>query len=93
MRTITKKQAKKLIDNSNLVPGDEIIINKIDEYLYEQGLSFPDDSKISYGIDCAGLFVKDILILNVSLPPVSNYIVDETKHTRLHLLPMEPHSI
>jgi hypothetical protein len=59
-------------------------------YLERNNLALTGQERFSWGIDCVGVFVGELLILNIGLPPVSNYPVRETEHTRKYLQVSEP---
>lgn len=54
-------------------------------YLREHDLVLLDDAVYESGIDCVGVFVQDVPVLIVGLPPPSNYRVEETEHTDKYL--------
>ena len=56
--------------------------NAILSYVKKHGLILPDNLTYGGGIDFFDVRVNDIPVLVVSLPPVSNYNVRETEHTR-----------
>ena len=56
--------------------------NAISDYAKEHDLVLPDDVTYSFGIDFFDVRVDDKPVLIVTLPPVSNYRVRETEHTR-----------
>ena len=62
--------------------GVQAALNK---YLTSKGLSLPDNVQYSTGIDFVAVMVDDFEILDVCLPPVSNYNVRETKYTHRFL--------
>ena len=56
-------------------------------WLNDRNLSLPEKETYQSGIDCVGIFVDGNLILSINLPPLSNYEIEETKHTHKYLLP------
>ena len=54
------------------------------KYLFINNLKLENESYES-GIDCVGVFIKDVLVLSVGLPPVSNYNIHKTKYTEKYL--------
>ena len=56
-------------------------------YLTKHDLVLPDDAVYKSGIDCVGVFVQDVVVFHVCLPPPSNYEVEETEHTDKYLRP------
>ena len=64
---------------------DENLQSSLLHYLAEKGIDLPSNVKFYPGIDFVGVYVHDLCVLMVSLPPISNYIVDETEHTDKYL--------
>jgi len=66
------------------------LMQAIHKYTDAIGLVLPRRAVFEWGIDCVGVFVDTNLVLSVGLPPVSNYTVRETEHTRQYLHKKEP---
>ena len=56
-------------------------------YLHEHGLVLPETAKYEVIIDGVDIKIDNNVVLEVNLPPVSNYTIDETEHTRKYLKP------
>ena len=54
----------------------------ISSYAKKHNLILPDNLTYEFGIDYFDVRVDDTPVLIVSLPPISNYFVEETEHTR-----------
>ena len=57
----------------------------LNTYLIENGLLLDDSAKYQYGIDFVEVSVEGKPVFIISLPPVSNYEIDETEYTRQYL--------
>ena len=62
----------------------------INAFLEKNSLALTGRERFSWGIDCVGVFADGLLILDIGLPPISNYPVSETEHTRKYLQPAKP---
>ena len=62
--------------------NDRDFQNAISNYAKKHNLVIPDEVTYTFGIDFYDVRVDNKPVLIVSLPPVSNYVVDETEHTR-----------
>jgi len=69
------------------------LMRAIHEYADKAGLTLPHHAVFEWGIDCVGVFVDGKLVLSVGLPPVSNYPVRETEHTRKYLCKRDPSAV
>ena len=69
---------------------DKSIQSAIISFLHEHNLIFEDDAEYVPGIDYVSIEIGEVPVLEVSLPPVSNYNVRETEHTRKYLRKREP---
>jgi hypothetical protein len=61
------------------------VMQAIANYLDINDLVLPDNARYAYVIDAVDLYIDDVLVLWVGLPPVSNYPVRETEHTHKYL--------
>ena len=59
-------------------------------YLTENGLALTGHEKFSWGIDFVSVRVHGVLVLTIGLPPVTDYEIDETEHTRKYLRVAKP---
>ena len=66
------------------------IQNAIKVFLKKNNLALTGKERFSWGIDCVGVFADGLLVLNIGLPPVSNYPVSETEYTRKYLKAAKP---
>ena len=66
------------------------IQNAINVFLKKNNLALTGQERFSWGIDCVGVFADGLLVLNIGLPPISNYPVSETEHTRKYLQAANP---
>jgi len=57
----------------------------IQKYVEEHDLYLPQNITYSFGIDFYDVRVDDKPVLIVSLPPMSDYEIEETKFTRRYL--------
>ena len=64
---------------------DKNIQNAVREYLHEHNLKLEGDAEYVPGIDYVSIEICGIPVLEVNLPPVSNYSIGETEHTRKYL--------
>ena len=64
--------------------------NAVYAYLSEHNLTMRHDAEYEAGIDYVSIEIGGIPVLEVSLPPVSNYNVCETEHTDKYLRKREP---
>ena len=64
---------------------DQRAMKAISDYLSIRGLYLPNNIKYEYVIDGIYALVDDCPVLMIGLPPVSNYPVEETEHTRKYL--------
>ena len=62
--------------------NDKDFQNAITSYARKHGLILPDNLTYEYGIDLFFVLVNNVPVLIVGQPPVSNYKVRETEHTR-----------
>ena len=62
--------------------NDKDFQSAITNYAAMHDLVLPDNVTYSYGIDFFDVRVDNVPVLIVTLPPVSNYRVRETEHTR-----------
>ena len=56
--------------------------NAVSSYAKKHGLILPDNLTYEYGIDLYFVLVADKPVFLVGQPPVSNYAIRETEHTR-----------
>ena len=67
---------------------DEKLLAAVQAYLDGQGLLLYGDARFVAGIDYVALKIGDHAVLRIGLPPVSNYVIDETEHTSRYLRPI-----
>ena len=60
---------------------DPKAMKALNDYLFAQGLSLPDNATYEYIIDGIYVCVEDHPVLVIGLPPVSNYPVEKTEYT------------
>ena len=70
--------------------NDKNIQNAVQAYLSERNLTLSDDAEYEAGIDYVSIEICGVPVLEVNLPPVSNYSIDETKYTYMYLRAKEP---
>ena len=59
------------------------------KYLDRNGLVLPDNVRFSTGIDFVAVMVDEFSVLDICLPPVSDYLVEETEYTHRFLRTVE----
>ena len=64
---------------------DKNIKAAIQAYLYKHDLTMVDDAEYVPGIDYVSIEIGGVPVLEVNLPPISNYTIDETEYTRKYL--------
>ena len=65
--------------------GRQDIERRNNELYEKKGYVLPDVAEYISGIDCVKIQVEQKPVLIVSLPPVSNYDIEETEHTGKYL--------
>jgi hypothetical protein len=65
--------------------NDLNIMKSVNSYLAANGLELPDDVVFMWRIDYVTIKYKGYSVLEINLPPVSHYSVDETEHTDIDL--------
>ena len=61
------------------------LMNAVDKYIQDNGYCLDCRAEFQWGIDCVGVFVDGDIVLNIDLPPMSNYTVSETEYTNRYL--------
>jgi hypothetical protein len=64
---------------------DEDLQNALRAYLTDRGFIMPENVRYVSGIDFVALKVQAHTILRISLPPMSDYEVEETNYTHRYL--------
>ena len=90
MNNLTNEDKILLASSHEAIANDTNIQKAISDYIEKHELTLPRRAVFEWGIDCVGVFVDTNLVLSVGLPPVSNYTVRETEHTRQYLRKKEP---
>ncbi|MCL2107850.1 MAG: hypothetical protein FWH20_00700 [Oscillospiraceae bacterium] len=60
---------------------DQELMRSLQNYLKTNNLYLEPHALFEWGIDCVGVFVNGNVVLNIGLPPVSNYLIEETEYT------------
>ena len=68
---------------------DEKLQEAVCSYLSEHNMTLSSNAEYIAGIDCVQIRIGDIPVLEVNLPPVSDYSIDETEYTRKYLCKKE----
>jgi len=74
-----------LVKFNNEFKNDINLQNAIRQYAKKYNLLLPKNLRYFPSIDCVYVYLHDKPVLIISLPPVSNYIVDETEYTDKYL--------
>ena len=64
---------------------DKKLQNAVNVYLSENDLKLNDNAEYEAGIDFVSIEIEGVPVLEVNLPPVSNYLVQETEYTDKYL--------
>ena len=64
---------------------DKKVQSAVQKYLLAMGLTVDGETEFLAGIDHVCVRVNGVPVLAIGLPPVSNYLVEETEHTRKYL--------
>ena len=67
-------------------PKEDVELQQaLKNYLSEHGLHLPSDFEFNVCIDGVDVCIEGHSILEIGLPPVSNYSIDETEYTDKYL--------
>ena len=87
---LSDKDREMLLSSHKAIANDKNIQGAISDYVKAHGLILPHEVVFEYVIDGVHLLIDDNVVLRIGLPPVSNYPVRETEHTRKYLRKREP---
>ena len=69
---------------------DKKLQEAVCSYLSEHNMTLSSNATYIAGIDCVQIRIGGVPVLEVNLPPMSDYVVEKTEHTDKYLRKKNP---